>query len=93
VEEAVSIGSLVRLLDFEGGDAHLVEVTLADSSPAKGKALSELAVPRDASVVAVVRGARVLIPREDIVVQVGDEVVALVTGDSESQVRDLFVSP
>ncbi len=34
VEEAVSVGSLVRLLRFEGGNAHLVEVTLADDSPA-----------------------------------------------------------
>lgn len=29
VEEAVSVGSLVRLLQFEGGEARLVEVTLA----------------------------------------------------------------
>src|SRR6202045_2553586 len=30
VEEAVSVGSLVRLLAFQGGDAHLVEGTLAE---------------------------------------------------------------
>src|ERR687886_407512 len=30
VEEAVSVGSLVRLLQFEGGEARLVEVTLAE---------------------------------------------------------------
>ena len=36
VEEAVSVGSLVRLLRFEGGNAHLVEVTLAEDSPAAG---------------------------------------------------------
>src|ERR1700719_5402977 len=36
VEEAVSVGSLVRLLNFDGGEAHLVEVTLADDSPVKG---------------------------------------------------------
>ena len=36
VEEAVSVGSLVRLLEFEGGNARLVEVTLAERSPAAG---------------------------------------------------------
>src|SRR5919201_6508368 len=39
VEEAVSVGSLVRLLQLEGGrggGARLVEVTLADDSPAAG---------------------------------------------------------
>ena len=34
VEEAVSVGTFVRLLSFEGGRARLVEVTLADDSPA-----------------------------------------------------------
>ena len=92
VEEAVSVGSLVRLLQFEGGDAHLVEVTLAEDSPARGRPLSELAVPRDASVVAVVRGNRVVIPRGDTVMQAGDEVVVLVTGDSEEQLKKLLVA-
>jgi trk system potassium uptake protein TrkA len=91
VEEAVSVGSLVRLLQFEGGDAHLVEVTLAESSPAHTVPLSELSVPRDASIVAVVRGGRVVIPRGDTVLQVGDEVVALVTRESEEQVKALLV--
>ena len=91
VEEAVSVGSLVRLLQFEGGDAHLVEVTLADDSPARGRPLSDLAVPRDASLVAIVRAGRVVIPRGDTVMSVGDEVVALVTNQSEDQVKDLLV--
>jgi len=91
VEEAVSVGSLVRLLAFEGGDAHLVEVTLAEESPAKGLSLSELTVPRDASVVAVLRAGRVVIPRGDTVMHAGDEVVVLVTGDSEDKVKQLLV--
>jgi trk system potassium uptake protein TrkA len=33
VEEAVSVGSLVRLLQFQGGAAHLLEITLAEDSP------------------------------------------------------------
>jgi len=91
VEEAVSVGSLVRLLQFEGGDAHLVEVRLADNSPAAGRPLAELSVPRDASIVAVVRAGRVVIPRGDTVMQVGDEVVVLVTGDSEGPIKSLLV--
>ena len=40
VEEAVSVGALVRLLQFAGGEAGLVEVTLAPDSPAAGTALA-----------------------------------------------------
>jgi trk system potassium uptake protein TrkA len=90
VEEAVSVGSLVRLLQL-GGEAHLVEVTLADDSPAKGIPIAEMDVPRDASIVAVVRGDRVVVPRGDTVMLVGDEVLVLVTSDSEDKIRNLLV--
>jgi len=55
VEEAVSVGSLVRLLQFQGGMAHLVEITLAEDSPAGATAIADLGIPREATVVAVVR--------------------------------------
>jgi len=91
VEEAVSVGSLVQLLQFDGGDASLVEVTLAPASPAAGKAIAELDVPRDASIVAMVRQRKLLVPRDDTVLQVGDEVLALVTKESEEAVRQLLI--
>src|SRR3954463_6776754 len=91
VEEAVSVGSLVRLLNFEGGEAGLVEVTLAESSPAAGQALANLDLPRDASIVAVVRQRHVVVPRGDTVLQQDDEVLALITPDSEAQVKELLV--
>jgi len=91
VEEAVSVGSLVRLLHFSEGKAGLVEVTLADSSPAREQQIAELGMPRDASVVAVVRDRRVVVPRGDTVLLAGDEVIALVTVDSEDAVRRILV--
>jgi trk system potassium uptake protein TrkA len=91
VEEAVSVGTLVRLLHFAEGTAGLVEVTLAEESPAGGRQIADLGMPRDASVVAVVRDRRVVVPRGDTVLQAGDEVIALVTADSEDQVRHIMV--
>lgn len=91
VEEAVSVGSLVRLLQFEGGQARLVEVTLADASPAAGRNIAELDIPRDATVVAVVREGHVVVPRGDTVVNAGDEVLALVTPDSEELVKSILI--
>ena len=87
VEEAVSVGSFVRLLSFEGGKAKLAEVTLAAGSPAADKEISELGLPRDSTVVAVVRNDRIVVPRGDTLIRVGDEVLVLVTTDSEEDVR------
>ena len=89
VEEAVSVGSLVRLLNF--ADANLVEVRLAPDSPAAGKTVVELGVPRDATIVAVIRERHVLVPRGETVFAIGDEVLCLVTGDAEDDVRRLLI--
>jgi trk system potassium uptake protein TrkA len=48
-------------------------------------------MPRDASVVAVVRERRVVVPRGDTTLSPGDEVIALVTEDSEDAVRRILV--
>jgi trk system potassium uptake protein TrkA len=91
VEEAVSVGSLVRLLSFERGRAGLVEVTLAPGSPAVDREIVELGFPRDSTVVAVLRQDHVVVPRGDTVLLAGDEVLVLVTPDSENDVRALLI--
>ncbi|MGH9077395.1 MAG: potassium channel family protein [Acidimicrobiales bacterium] len=93
VEEAVSVGTLVQLLSFAEGKACLVEVTLAEESPAGTTAIADLGMPRDASIVAVLRRSRVVVPRGDTVLEAGDEVIALVTEDSEEEVRRILVGP
>ena len=89
VEEAVSVGSLVRLLQFQ--DARLVEVTLAENSPAVAMPISEMGVPRDATIVAIVRDRHVIVPRGETVMQAGDEVLVLVTPETEEAVKTLLV--
>ena len=89
-EEALSVGSLVRLLQLEKGRARLVEVTLADDSPVIGPMIRELNIPRDSTFVAVVREEHVVVPRGDTVFQAGDEVIALVTPDSEDEIRRML---
>jgi trk system potassium uptake protein TrkA len=91
VEEAVSVGSLVRLLQFAEGQARLVEVTLAEDTPVRGRPLSAIAMPRDATIVAVIRDQRVIVPRGDTVLHVNDEVIALVTEESEDSFKALLI--
>ena len=92
VEEAVSVGTLVRLLSFEGGKARLAEVTLAGDSPAADKQVQELGFPRDSTVVAIIRQEHVVVPRGDTVLRADDEVLVLVTAESEGDVRRLLTS-
>jgi trk system potassium uptake protein TrkA len=91
VQEAVAVGSFVRLMQLKGGKAELVEVTLADNSPALDKALADIQFPRSATVVAIVRDSRVLVPDKATVLRVGDEVMALITEDAEDAVKKILV--
>jgi trk system potassium uptake protein TrkA len=90
VEEAVEVGRLVRILQFERGQARLVEVTLAPDALVVDKAISEIDLPRDSTFVAIVREDHVVMPRGDTVFEAGDEVLAMVTPDSEEEVRRIL---
>jgi trk system potassium uptake protein len=90
VEEAVTVGRLVRILQLQGGQARLVEATLAEDSPAIDHSIAEIDVPRNATIVAIVRSEHVVMPRGDSIFEVGDEVLAMVTPDSEEEVRRLL---
>jgi trk/ktr system potassium uptake protein len=90
VDEAVSVGRLVRLFQLEGGQVRLVEVTLAADAPVAGQPIRDLEVPRDATLVAIVRDDHVLFARGDTMLYPGDEVLALVTTESEESVRQLL---
>jgi trk system potassium uptake protein TrkA len=93
VEEAVSVGDLVRLMTFREGQASLVEITLAEDAPHVGRAVRDLALPNDAALVAILRGKRVLVPSPDDPLEAGDELLFLATADVEQQVHEAVSGP
>ena len=59
VEEAVTVGDLVRLIRLGGGQVSIVEMTLPEGSPSVGRAVYELRLPADAVIVGdPARGSR-----------------------------------
>jgi trk system potassium uptake protein TrkA len=90
VDEAVSVGRLVRLFQLERGQVQLVEVTLADDAPVANQEIRNIDVPRDATLVAIVRDEHVVMARGDTLLLPGDEVLALVTHESEEPVRRML---
>ena len=87
VEEAVTVGDLVRLLSLEQGKVALLEVRLADGSPAEGKTVGDLKMPADCSLVAVVRDKHVIPPTDDTPLHAGDEVLALASPEAEKDLK------
>ncbi len=90
VEEAVSVGDLVRLLRFSQGDANLVELTLPKNAPLVGTDIGSVAWPQDTALVAVLRGGRVLVPSPDNPLEAGDELLFVAAPDREQQLEELL---
>ncbi|MFJ1764424.1 potassium channel family protein [Amycolatopsis sp. NPDC088138] len=87
VEEAVSVGDLVRLMTFRQSNANLVELTLPAETPLAGKPVSELDLPRDAALVTILRGDRVIVPQPEDPLEPGDELLFVATSDVEPEIR------
>ena len=90
VEEAVSVGDLVRLLTFKKGGANLVELTLADDAPLVGKLIGAVPWPVDSALVAVLRDGRVVLPTPDAALEGGDELLLVATSEVEDELDVLL---
>ena len=91
VEEAVTVGDLVRILRLEGGRVGLVELTIPDTWPNAGRPIYELRLPPDSAIVAVLRDGHVVIPMPETVITPGDEVLALAAGEAEATLRSAIM--
>ena len=92
VEEAVSVGDVVRLFSFRKGQANLVEITLPDSSICIGKTIEEVELPEDASLAAIVRDGRVISPTPSDLFIAGDELLFVASAQAEDKIRDCFIA-
>jgi trk system potassium uptake protein TrkA len=91
VEEAVTVGDLVRLMTFRQGQANLVEITLPPTAPYIGRPVREVPLPRDSALVAILRGRRVLAPTPNDPLEASDELVFVCTAEVEDQVRAVML--
>ncbi|GAB2907416.1 TrkA family potassium uptake protein [Rhodococcus aerolatus] len=87
VEEAVSVGDLVRLMTLRQGQANLVEITLPADTPLAGSPVRSIELPRDAALVTILRGGRVIVPQGDDSLEAGDELLFVASPDTEDQIR------
>ncbi len=91
IEEEIGLGELVTLLKLNRGEAALVDLRLPESSPACGKAIRDLNFPPETVIVSVIREGRLVIPRGDTRLEVGDEILAVSTVAAERALKDTLV--
>jgi trk system potassium uptake protein TrkA len=90
VEEAVSVGDLVRLMTFRQSEASLVELTMPADAPLAGQRIGGIEWPADTALVAILRDGRVIVPNSDDPLEAGDELLFVTSEDVEEELGALL---
>jgi len=90
IEEEVSFSDFVNLMSFKRGKLSIVRVDLPKDAPVINKELKDIALPKDAVLVSILRGEEVILPRGDTVLKPGDDVIALTLIGNEPQLLNLL---
>jgi trk system potassium uptake protein len=87
IEHEMPRRALLHLLAIKHMGVEIVEAVLPQGAPCIGVSLSDLLLPPDSSIAAVMRNGVFKIPSGKLVLEEGDEVIALCKGERESDLR------
>jgi trk/ktr system potassium uptake protein len=90
VEEAVSVGDLVRIFTFQQSHANMVELTLPPNSPVAGTLVGDIEWPADTVLVCIIRAERPIAPSRDDVLEGNDELMFITAPESEDDLQSLL---
>ena len=68
---------MTTLLKLRKGQFSLVEEKVHPHAPAVGTVVSDLQLPSQCVLTAIIRGGQLLLPQSDVVVEPGDEILAV----------------
>jgi trk system potassium uptake protein TrkA len=90
IEHEVPHHGLVHLLDLRQEQLEIIELEVAGDAPAAGAQIGELELPDGCLVVSVLRNGTGFVPKAETVIEVGDEVLAVLNPGDEPAVCELF---
>ncbi len=86
LEQQMAFEDIDQLISFGEGNVNVTELTLDDESPVVGLPLSEIGLPQDALVAAVLRRGRPIIPRGGTVLHERDRIIVVTLPDTHEDV-------
>jgi trk system potassium uptake protein TrkA len=90
VEEAVTVGDIVRLFTLRQSEANLVELTLTSDSPVLAKMVGEISWPPDSTLVVIARDGRVITPSAEDTLEAHDELLFVSAPSAEPLLQELL---
>jgi trk system potassium uptake protein TrkA len=93
IGEEMSLGDMMTLLKLRRGRYSLVEEKIPARARAVGVALRDLPLPPQCVITAIIRHGDIVIPRGDVRLEQGDEILALVDTDKREDLARLLGPP
>ena len=90
IEHEVPEYGLVHLLDLPEERLEIIEMLLADNSPAAGQRVGDLNLPEGSLLISVLREGRGFVPGPDTVLEAGDEILAVLDPGVEEDLKEFF---
>ncbi len=90
LEHEVPEYGLVHLLDLQEEQLEIIEMLLGSDSPVTGRRVGDLSMPAGSLLISVLRGGKGFVPGPDTVLEVGDEVLAVLDPGHEDDLKELF---
>ena len=89
VEGAIDIGHLVALMQLRDGQVNLAKLTLPEGNPFVGQRVCDLKLSENTALAVVIRGSKIVLPQDDDVLEVGDEMLFVAGGALHDEVQAL----
>jgi trk system potassium uptake protein len=93
IEHEVPKYGPLHLLDLPQEKLEIIELDVAENSPAAGSRVQELGLPEGALVISILRDGSGFVPTGDSQVHAGDEVLVVLAPGLEGRVTEAFSSP
>lgn len=83
-------GNITRVATLKDTEAEAISFRVTSSAPVANKSLADIKFPDGSIVAAIVRGADVIVPRGDDVLEAGDTVIVVALPQAVNKVSELF---
>ena len=83
-------GNVLKDVLIKDIDAEVLELVVNEKAKACNKKISSISFPRDAVIGAILRSDQVVLPRGDVIIQPGDDIVIFSQPESIPQIESLF---
>jgi trk system potassium uptake protein TrkA len=90
IAREMSVGDMITMLKLHTGKYSLVGNIVTKGSVASGKSIKEIHFPQECVLSAIIRGGKLVIPRGNVVIAPGDEVLAVIHESVIEQVRQIL---